>query len=272
MPRVYKIDDANWKELFKYDYDDLRFGFNLTYNSNVPRKHASDAHQYARDFRKRNAATKRGLWKGSNAIFYSAALTSFSKRTKQSAVTTTMETIEYYNYALSVSSSQVVWNLPRNDQQKLLKNATDRIGRLVYYFTTAYTALPLFEAQEWEEALLLHKKEISSIATDLFYLIRCSAADFILDSLYESTPSPAKLQQALTDYAPKSHRMIPDAERANTRKRIARIIDTIPKEKLAYDSAYFAVDNGSYKIMSKLGLKMVHRSSSHQRPVHGCLS
>lgn len=269
MPRVYKIDDDKWKELFKYDCSDLRFGFYQKYKSEYPYRHARWARKFVRQISGHKEGMKWEKWQNRFAISFSAAYSTSNPRMKQSSVTTVMEVIEFFNYALKTSLNKSFLDLPRYEQQKFLKTATDQIGKLVYYYAAPFAAIRLFKAASWNEAAQMHRDDIQKFATDQFYLVRCHAAALIADTLLHMGAPFEKLEQGL-HYAPEHGRTFSLQDRANLRRRIANTVDEIPKEPLAFEAAYFAVDNASYKIRELLYLQGYQPPKDRAPSENGC--
>jgi hypothetical protein len=262
MPRVDKIDAKKWKELFRYNRENIRFGFKKANKGARPRQHAYLARDLVPKLKQslipvekpvgQQVITQREPWKIQFALSLSAALCATMRpRVKQSAATTVMGVIEFYSYALKITSDTHFLDLPKRQQKDFIKTATDRIGRLVYYFFTAFAASSLSEASNWEEASQRHNDAVQKFATDQFYLVRDHAAKLIEDF----RPSPPDAPWRFADYDPSSHQLIPDRERANIRKRIARLIGNIPDERLAYEAAYFSVENCANGVIKKFDLK-----------------
>lgn len=269
MPRVYKIDDDKWKELFKYDCADLRFGFHQRYKSEYPYRHARRAKRLVKQIIGHKEGMKWEKWQSQFAISFSAAYSTFSPRMKQSSVTTVMEVIEFFNFALKTSLNKSFLDLPRHEQQDFLKTATDQIGKLVYYYATPFAVIRLFKAESWNEAAQMHRDDIQKFATDQFYLVRCHATSLIADTILEMGTPHEKLEQVL-DYAPEYSRTFSRKDRANLRRRIASLVDDIPKEPLAFEAAYFAVDNASYKIRELLYAPGYQPPKNHTPNGNGC--
>lgn len=262
MPRVDQIDAKKWKELFRYNRENIRFGFKKANKGARPRQHAFLACDLVPKLKQsliygekpvgQQVITRREPWKIQFALSLSAALCATMRpRVKQSAATTVMGVIEFYSYALKITSDIYFLDLPKRQQKDFIKTATDRIGRLVYYYFTAFAASSLSEASDWEEASQSHNDAVQKLATDQFYLIEYHAAKLIEDIC----PPPPDDQWIHSDYEHRSHRSIPDKEWANIRKRIARLIDKIPDEDLAYEAAYFSVENCAYDMVNKFNLK-----------------
>lgn len=268
MPRVFQVDDKKWAQAFRYNCDELRFRFGGHHE--VPARHAKQARDYANGIIFKDGRPLIPKWKGRNAISFSANLSAFSERVKHSSVTTVMETVEYYNYALITSSQSSISELSEHEKKKLLRIATDEVGKTVYYYATALVAPELFAVETWDEAALIHDTKIRRIAANLFYLVRLHAAELIVDALLETCSSPDKLQQALLDYSPNHGRLIPNKDRGNLRKRITRLVDKLPTDQLAYESAYFTVDNCAYAVMQQIRSDGYRPPRNHQQPKHGC--
>ncbi|BDQ38855.1 hypothetical protein SYK_32150 [Pseudodesulfovibrio nedwellii] len=262
MPRVDKINTKKWKELFRYNRENIRFDFNKKKKGNRSHQHAflaSDLVPKINQFltnaqkpKEQQETIKWEAWHTQFAFSFSAALCSTARpRVKQGAVTTAMEVIDFYCYALKSTSDTHFLDLSKRKQKDFIKIATDRIGRLAYCYFTAYTASSLFEASDWDEASQIHTDAVQKLGTDQFYLIKHHAAKLIEDIC----PSPPDAPWLYADYDPSSHRLIPDRERANIRKRIARLIDNIPVERLAYEAAYFSVENCAHDVIKKFDLK-----------------
>lgn len=282
MPRVYKIDDDKWKELFKYDCDCLRFRFNPNRKSEYPYRHARRARDFVQKIRKaqeqqQNESNESNVsqkvewdqWQKRFSISFSAAYTSLSQRVKQSSVTTVIEVIEYFNHALQTTSNKSFLCLPRKIQQEFIEVVIGRIGRLVYYYAAAYAAMPLLNATGWKEVPALHRKEIKKFATDQFYLVKCHASDLIAERLLEANLPDYMLEEALF-YTSENDRQIPPKDRANLRRWIASLIAEIPKEELAFEAAYFIIDNASYEVREKIYIPGYHPPKDHTAPEKGC--
>lgn len=268
--------------MFKYDCDCLRFRFNPNRKSEYPYRHARWARDFVPKIRKAkeqqqnesnesNASpkVKWGPWQKRFAISFSAAYASLSQRVKQSSVTTVIEVIEYFNHALQTTSNKSFLCLPRITQQKFIEEVIGRIGRLVYYYAAAYAAIPLFNATGWKEVPELHRKEIKKFATDQFYLVKCHASDLIAEKLLEANLTDDALDNALS-YTSEEDRQLPSKDRANLRRWIASLIAGIPEEELAFEAAYFIVDNASYELREKIYSPGYYPPKNHTVSKKGC--
>jgi hypothetical protein len=231
MPRVLKIDDEKWTQLFRHNCDELRFRFKEEYAAAKARKYGREAQDYVTE--DIPGSQRRPTWSHHCAFPYAATLSVSNKRIKQSSVTTVIESVEYFEYVLGIVSKNSKEELAESDREKyrkhFLEDATSSIGKLVYYYATAFTTPALLKAETWEEAAKLHHSEIQKLSTNQFYLVRCHAADLIAKTLLDSYSSSGRLQRALIDYDPSSDHLISPSESANFRKVIARRIDQFPK-------------------------------------------
>ncbi|XXJ18881.1 hypothetical protein ACR42D_04850 [Desulfovibrio caledoniensis] len=270
MPRVLQIDDEKWTQTFRYDCDSLNFRFYEQYAADKARKYGKIASDYVTDNTPKHP--HRPHWGPSCAFPYAAALSSASNRIKQSSATTVMEVIDFFNYVLEAIAQDS--KLTADDRKGLirpfLEESTDSIGKLVYYYTTAFVTPSLLKAKSWEEAEKLHGIEVHKLATDHFYLVRCFAADLIAKTLLNTCSSPGLLQRAIISYDPVSDHLISHRERANLRKRIARRIGRFPEEKLAYEAAFFTVDNCASDTLKTLYSPAFHPSRTLFGPKRSC--
>lgn len=274
MPRVFRIDDKIWTQTFRYDCDKLQFRAYYDYAAEKARYYGRKARDYTNDRLIMDGSAITQTWNQQCAFPYSAALSSRSARIKQSSVTTVIEVIEYFTYVLENMSARSVEDITDDERKKIvnsfLKSATNRIGRLVYYYTTAVVTPSLLKARTWHEAKKMHKKEVQKLATDHFYLVRCHAADLIAKTLLRICSSPELLHRALIEYNPDSDQLIPLRKRANIRKVIARRIDQFPEEAIAYEAATFTVDNCACNTLKTLYSHGYHPSRTLFGPKLSC--
>lgn len=272
MPRVFQIDDEKWTQTFRYDCDKLQFRFHEEYAAEKARRYGKAAGHYVTDNVPKHP--RRPNWSHYCAFPYAAALSSDSDRIKQSSVTTVMEVIEFFNFVLVTTTRSSKSKVAEDDKKRLLKQfleeATDSIGKLIYYFTTAFVTPSLLKAKSWEEAEKLHGREVRKLATDHFHLVRCFAADLVAKTLLNTCSSPGLLQRTLLAYAPSSDHLISQSDRANLRKRIARRIGRFPAEELAYEAAFFTVDNCACNTLKTLYSPAFHPSRTLFGPKRSC--
>ena len=274
MPRVIRIDDEVWTKTFRYDCDKLQFRFYAEYAAERARREGRDAQDYVNNSLIMAGEAIIPAWTPRCAFAYSAALSASSRRLKQSSVTTVMEAVEFFAYVLQTVSNNLTNRISEQEQENqrkaFLEEALDPIGRLTYYYATAFVTPSLLKAESWFEAKKLHGKEIRSLATDHFYLIRCHAADLIAKSFIDTCSLAKLIQHTFVCYKPESDRLIPAKERGNLRKIIARRINKISENELAYEAAAFTVDNCACDTLKILYPPGFHPSRTLFGPKLGC--
>ncbi|MDD4455983.1 MAG: hypothetical protein PHC98_00170 [Syntrophotalea acetylenica] len=269
MPKVFRVDDERWAQTFRFNCDELQFRFDSKYPSETPDRIGKVARECV------NKGNEYRLdWTHRNIISFCAVSSVRSTRVKQSAVTTAMESIEFLEYTrqktLQSSSTENDYTLDKELIDQSIKQFVNLIGRLTYYYTTSFSIPSLIDTRDAPDAAEKFKRKINKLPTDHFYLVRCHVADIIADKMLDVYPSLELLQRTLAEYVPETDHPIPPKERANLRKRIARQIDSFSKSDLAYEAAFFAVDNCACEIQRKIYSSGFRPPRTQMGPKRGC--
>lgn len=255
MPRVFEISDAQWDQAFKTERHEINFRQDDS-DSWCNKRYAEIAKSCNKLFLENIEAISRKAWRLGGAISLSATLAPFSDRLKRSSATTSIESFEYYSYAITNALYFKNITLSQKEVKKIddiiIETSMKIIARIPYYYAATLAASRMVDARSAHRAVIIFGDTPDTFATNQFNSVRHFFDELLINILKEHIQiNEDNIKTILHDYNPDIHRQLSPKEKANIRKRINRLIDKIPKDELAFEIGFFISNNCAYKTWRK---------------------